>query len=111
MKSARPQKYNEAENNQEELERVKMRTVTMEQITSDLPGMIKYSLDSSDEISVASEDGAIVFLPQKDYESMKETLRLLKDKKSLKALLDSHEQMQKKQKPKSYSIEEAFVNL
>jgi len=50
-------------------------------------------------------------LPQDDYESMMETLRLLEDKKSLKALLDSHTLRDQGKEVVSYSVEEVFSDL
>ena len=50
-------------------------------------------------------------LPQEDYESMQETLRLLMDKNSLRALLDGHNVREKGLIPKSYSVEDVFSDL
>ena len=38
-------------------------------------------------------------IPQEDYEAMQETLKLLSDKQSFKALLDSHETRKKGKYP------------
>ncbi len=67
-----------------------MRTITFEEANSDMLSTINYSLDNHEEINIATSKGAVVIIPQDDYESMQETLRLLQDTKSLKALLDSH---------------------
>lgn len=74
-------------------------------------GQINYSLTTREEVNIASEGGVIVMLPQDDYESMLETVRLLADKKSLKALLDSHEQRDSGIEPSSYSVKEVFSNI
>lgn len=47
-------------------------------------------------------------IPKDDYESMQETLRLLSDKKSLKALLDGHKDRDKQIPQKVYKIEDVF---
>jgi len=88
-----------------------MKTITLEQANRDLIGHINYSLRTHEEINIASESGAIVMIPQDDYESMKETLKIISDKKSLKALLDSHDARDKGMSPKSYSTEEVFGDL
>ena len=88
-----------------------MRTITIEQANNDLIGHINYTLDTHDEVNIASNHGSIVMIPQIDYESMQETLRLLSDKKSLKALLDGHSARDSNHHLKSYTIEEVFGDL
>ena len=88
-----------------------MRTITIEQATNNLQQHINYSLDTHEEINIASNNGAIVMIPQLDYESMQETLRLLSDKKSLKALLDGHNSRDLNQPFKSYSVKEVFSDI
>ncbi|MCI0501915.1 MAG: hypothetical protein L0Y61_09275, partial [Epsilonproteobacteria bacterium] len=67
-----------------------MKTITLNQATLELSKFINYSLETKEEINIASDNGAVILLPQADYELMLETLRLISDKKSLKALLESH---------------------
>ncbi|WP_428356103.1 hypothetical protein [Methyloprofundus sp.] len=50
-------------------------------------------------------------IPQEDYEAMQETLKLLSDKQSFKALLDSHETRKKGKIPQSHSIKDIFCDL
>lgn len=88
-----------------------MKTITLEQAKKDLISHINYSLSTHEEVNIASEHGAIVMLPQEDYESIMETVRLLGDKKSLSALLQAHEQRDNGREPKSYSIEEVFSDI
>jgi PHD/YefM family antitoxin component YafN of YafNO toxin-antitoxin module len=88
-----------------------MKTITLEQANKDLISHINYSLKTHDEVNIASEGGAIVMLPQEDYDSIMETVRLLSDKKSLKALLDAHTQREQGIEPKSYSVEDVFSDL
>jgi len=68
-----------------------MKTITLEQANHDLLSHINYTLNTHDEVNIASSNGAIVMIAQDEYESMQETLRLLADKKSLKALLEGHD--------------------
>jgi len=88
-----------------------MKSVTIDQAVSDLKKMIKDSLETREEISIATSDGAVILLPQDDYESIQETLRLLMDKKSLHALIKSHEERDSGIIPDSYSIKEIFNDL
>ena len=88
-----------------------MKTITVKQASDNLLQHINYTLDTHEEINITSDNGAIVIIPQTDYESMKETLRLLNDKKSLKALLDSHIARDTNQKLKTYTVEEVFGDI
>jgi len=88
-----------------------MKTITFEQANQDLIKHINYTLSTHEEINIASSNGAIVMIPQDDYESMKETLKLLVDKKSLKALLDGHEARDNNKQVNSYSIDEVFSDI
>jgi PHD/YefM family antitoxin component YafN of YafNO toxin-antitoxin module len=51
-----------------------MKTITLEQANKDLIGHINYSLKTHEEVNISSESGAIIMLPQEDYESIMETL-------------------------------------
>lgn len=88
-----------------------MRTITFEEANSDMLSTINYSLETHEEINIATSKGAVVIIPQDDYESMQETLRLLQDTKSLKALLDSHTNRDNKIKNESYNIKDVFSDL
>lgn len=88
-----------------------MKTITLEQANQDLVSHINYALDTHEEVNISSSNGAIVMIPQDDYESMQETLRLLADKKSLKALLDSHDARDKGIVQNTYSVEDVFSDL
>ena len=88
-----------------------MRTITYEQANSDLMTHINYTLSTNEEINIASPNGAIVMIAQNDYESMQETLRLLSDKKSLRALLDGHYKRENNIDIQSYTIEDIFSDI
>ena len=88
-----------------------MKTITLEQANQDLVSHINYALDTHEEVNISSSNGAIVMIPQDDYESMQETLRLIADKKSLKALLDSHDARDNDIIQKTYSVEDIFSDL
>ena len=88
-----------------------MKTVTLNQAAADLKKMIKDALHNKEAITIATEDGAVTILPQEEYESMQETLKLLMDKKSLKALLAGHQHRDAGYVSESYSVEDIFDDL
>jgi len=88
-----------------------MKTITLKQAQNNIQDIIQYSLSTHDEVNIASDQGAVIMIPQEDYDAMQETLRLLSDKQSLKALLDSHETRKKGENPQSYSIKDIFGDL
>ena len=88
-----------------------MKTITLKQANQDLLSHINYTLDTHEEINIASDNGAIIMIPQNDYEAMQETLRLLSDKKSLKALLDAHDFRDNSTSLKTYAFEEVFSDI
>lgn len=51
-----------------------------------------------------------MFNNQDEWESIQETLRLLRDKKSLTALLDSHKMRDDGQEIDARTVKEAFYN-
>ena len=88
-----------------------MLSTTLEKADSDFKSIVYHTLLSHEEVSIVSDKGAVVMLTQEDYESMQETLRLLGDKKSLKALLDAHQQRDTDKPLKSYDVTEVFSDL
>jgi len=88
-----------------------MKTVTIEQLNNDMSSIINYSLTTHDEVNIATNTGSVIILPQEDYESMQETLRLLMDKKSLTALLEGHKNRDEGNILKSQSVKDVFSDL
>jgi PHD/YefM family antitoxin component YafN of YafNO toxin-antitoxin module len=88
-----------------------MKTMTIEQVNQDISSVINYSLNTHDEVNIATDSGAVIIIPQEDYDSMQETLRLLMDKKSLSALLQGHINRDSGNLSKSYSIKDVFGDL
>ncbi len=88
-----------------------MVSTTLEKADNDFKNIVYNMLLSNEEVSIVSDKGAVVMLTQKDYESMQETLRLLSDKKSLKALLDAHQKRDSDEPLESYSVTEVFSDL
>ena len=88
-----------------------MRTITVDQAKKDFLSMIDYALRTREEINIATNKGAVVLIPEEEYEAIQETLRLLADKKSLQALLEGHRYREKGEKSKSAGIEDVFGDL
>jgi len=88
-----------------------MKTVTLEQAVNDLREMIKDALHSNEAITIATEEGAVTILPEEEYASMQETLKLLADKKALHALLASHQDRESGYVAEANSLEDVFYDL
>ncbi len=88
-----------------------MKTVTIEQAIIDLREMIKDSLHSKEAITISTKEGSVTILPEEEYSSMKETLKLLEDKKALHALLSSHRDRDSGYVAESSSVEDVFDDL
>ncbi len=88
-----------------------MISVNVEKAARTLPGLIHHTLMNCEETVIVSENGAVVMIDQAEWENMKETLNLLRDRKSLKALLDGHRQRDLGRIPDSVTVENAFYDL
>jgi len=88
-----------------------MQTVTLEQASVDLKSIIKRAIRDRDETVIASNEGAVVVLDENEWSNIKETLRLLSDKESLAALLESHALRDRGEKPEGVTPEETFKDV
>ncbi|MCD6298881.1 MAG: hypothetical protein J7M30_17195 [Deltaproteobacteria bacterium] len=88
-----------------------MRTVTLDQASVDLKNIILRTIRDQDETVIVSNEGAVVVLDENEWSNIKETLRLLSDKKSLTALLESHAIREQGEKPEGVTAEEAFSDV
>lgn len=88
-----------------------MRTVTLDQAAIDLKSIIQRTIRDRDETVIASNEGAVVVLDENEWSNIKETLRLLTDKESLAALLESHAIRDRGEKPEGVTPEEAFKDV
>jgi len=84
---------------------------SLEYLNNDLSDMLYHTLTSNEEVSIATTKGSVIMISQEQYDSMQETLRLLSDKKSLSALLDSHNKRDENLQIDSYSVSEVFNDL
>jgi PHD/YefM family antitoxin component YafN of YafNO toxin-antitoxin module len=90
---------------------MKMHTITFNQASNDLGGVIKKTIDDKDETIISTDDGAVVILDEGEWSHMKETLRLLSDKDALTSLLESHAIRAKGKRPAGINFEKAFADV
>lgn len=83
-----------------------MRTVTLDTAVTNLKHLIADTLSNQEETIIVTNNGSVVMIDKQNWEGIIETLRLLRDEKSLKALLEGHKQRLNKGKPKGKSIKE-----
>lgn len=88
-----------------------MNAMTVTEASRNLPEVITKTIDNSDETIIVSDTGTVVMVAESYWESIQETLKLLQDKQSLKALIDGHRQRENGQQVKAKTIEEAFGDL
>ena len=88
-----------------------MHTITFNQASQDLKGVIKKTINDKDETIIATDDGSVVILDESEWSHMKETLRLLSDKDALTSLLESHAIRAKGKRPVGINFEKAFADV
>lgn len=88
-----------------------MHTITFNQASQDLKGVIKKTINDKDETIIATDDGSVVILDEGEWSHMKETLRLLSDKDALTSLLESHAIRAKGKRPAGINFEKAFADV
>jgi len=80
-------------------------------VTPALPRGSEHLLFEQEESAIVSDNGTVFLIPQKEFESMREILRLLSDKRSLNALLEGHSRHDAGLKLDSQSVEQIFYDL
>ena len=88
-----------------------MHTITFNQASQDLKGVIKKTINDKDETIIGTDDGSVVIIDESEWSHMKETLRLLSDKNALTSLLESHAIRAKGKRPAGISVEKAFADV
>ena len=67
-----------------------MQFYTVEQASEHLEEVITQAIFNQEEAAIVSENGAVILVPQEEFDAMQETLRLLVNPRALKALLAGH---------------------
>jgi len=88
-----------------------MNTITINNAISNFPQLITNTIRNFEETVIVGEQGSVVLISQQEWNSILETVRLFRDKKSLKSLLDGHSARKNKSIPKGKLINEAFYDL
>jgi len=88
-----------------------MHTVTLKEADRDLKAIIRRTIRDKDEIVIASDEGAVVMMDEAEWSNIKETLRLLSDRESLAALLESHMARDRGRRPDGIAAEDAFKDV
>jgi PHD/YefM family antitoxin component YafN of YafNO toxin-antitoxin module len=88
-----------------------MNAIGLQQALQTLPQLIQQTVDNCEETLIVSDVGAVVVVDQREWENMVETVRLLHDRTSLKALLDGHNIRDAGASPDAVTLEEAFDDL
>jgi len=88
-----------------------MNTLSLQKASSNLPRVIENTIKNSDETVIVSEVGTVIMVDENYWEEIPETLHLLRDKKSLRALLDGHHQRDKGIIPQGKTEVEVFNDL
>ena len=87
-----------------------MKTVTLNTAVQNLPELIKQTLDNQEETIIATDDGAVVVVDQREWNNMLEHIHILNDKEAMGALLEAHLR-RKEGKKVGQSAEEIFADV
>ena len=88
-----------------------MHTITFDQASENLKSIIRNTIKDKDETVIATDEGSVVVLDEREWSHIKETLWLLSDKNSLAALIESHAIREKGERPVGIDPEEAFKDV
>lgn len=88
-----------------------MQFYTLQQASTDLGRVISSALRDQEEAAIVSEGGTVILIPQEEFESMRETLRLLSDRRSLNALLEGHTKRDVGHTLDLLSVDQVFYDL
>jgi len=90
---------------------IAMNAITIDNAISNFPQIVTNTIRNFEETIIVGEQGAVVLISQQEWNSMMETIRLFRDKKSLKSLFEGHNVRRKGLKPKSETINQTFNDL
>jgi PHD/YefM family antitoxin component YafN of YafNO toxin-antitoxin module len=88
-----------------------MNAITVNTAISNFPKLITNTIRNYEETLIVSDEGSVILIAEEEWNSMTETIRLFRDKKSLSALLEGHALRKQKKKTAIKTIEEAFYDL
>ena len=88
-----------------------MQFYTLQQASIGLGEVIARAVQDHEEAAIVSDRGSVILVPQDEFDSMRESLRLLNDPRSLKALLAGHAQRDERRLPDLPTVEQVFDDL
>ena len=88
-----------------------MTSITINNALTDFPKLIENTVDNFEQTVIVSDFGAVVLIAQNEWNNIMETLKLLKDKQSLKALIEGQNTRREGKKTESKTIQQAFYDL
>jgi len=88
-----------------------MNTITINNAISNFPQIVNNTIKNFEETLIVGDQGAVVLISQQEWDSMMETIRLLRDKKSLKSLIEGQNIRKKGLKSKGKTITQAFYDI
>ena len=89
----------------------KLSMTTLTEASNNISDAICNVIDNDMETFIVSNKGTVVMIPEGQWTKIQETLRLVRDKRSLAALLDGHRRREEGQTIKAKTIDEAFYDL
>ncbi|MDT3739718.1 MAG: hypothetical protein RO257_09470 [Candidatus Kapabacteria bacterium] len=84
---------------------------TIKQFSENAEYYLSSVLKNNKELIIDSAGGNVVLVTEDEWNQLNETVRLLKDDISMKALLEGQQARANNLEVKKYSIEEVFNNL
>lgn len=88
-----------------------MNTITLQKASKNLSQIVNNTIKNNEETVIVSDDGSVVLINQYEWENMKETISILNDETSLKALVEGHRDRLQNNPIKAKTIKEAFYDL
>jgi PHD/YefM family antitoxin component YafN of YafNO toxin-antitoxin module len=88
-----------------------MFAISLHEATTTFPSLMQSALHDSEEITIVSDEGAVVMVSQDYWNELQETVRILSDKRALAALLEGHRMRREHGVPIGKSPEEVFADV
>jgi len=87
-----------------------MQTISISEVYERLPELCEAVVGDDEQIVLTREDGDVVLISADEWENYRETMRLLRDRDALKALVQSFKDHDAG-KSRGKSVEEVFRDL
>ncbi len=88
-----------------------MQFYTSKQASADLDRVIARAVYDQEEAAIVSDIGTVFLVPQEEFDSMRESLRLMSDRRSFNALLEGHSQRDAGGVSDYPTVEQIFYDL